>query len=248
MDIFPAIDICNGRVVRLLQGDYQQMTEYALTPLEAAQRFEAQGAACLHVVDLDGAKDGVPANFAAIAAITSRTRMFVEVGGGVRDEARLCRYLQAGAGRVILGTAAVRDLDLVQRLAAGYGARLAVGVDARGGRVAVSGWRELTELDSVAFCEQLAARGVRTVIYTDIARDGALAGTNLEIYARLKQIAGLDIVASGGVSTLDEVRALARAGVAGVVVGKALYAGMLALPELLAAAKETSEKARRDEC
>ena len=205
MELFPAIDIRGGHVVRLLRGDYQQETRYEMTPLAAAREFAAQGAKNLHVVDLDGAKDGQPANFDAIAEIAAQTGLFLEVGGGVRDAARLRDYLAAGAGRVILGTAAVRDPALVRRLAAEYGPQLAVGVDARDGRVAVAGWRELT------------ADGVRTVIYTDIARDGALCGVEPGLYARLQQIPGLAVVASGGVSSLEDIRRLAALELSGAL-------------------------------
>lgn len=242
MELFPAIDIRGGHVVRLLRGDYQQETRYEMTPLAAAREFAAQGAKNLHVVDLDGAKDGQPANFDAIAEIAAQSGLFLEVGGGVRDAARLRDYLAAGAGRVILGTAAVRDPALVRRLAAEYGPQLAVGVDARDGRVAVAGWRELTALDSVSFCEQLAADGVRTVIYTDIARDGALCGVEPGLYARLQQIPGLAVVASGGVSSLEDIRRLAALELSGAIIGRALYDGRLSLPAALAAAAAAANK------
>lgn len=236
MDIFPAIDLKDGRVVRLLQGDYGQVTAYPVSPVEAAEGFAAQGAKCLHVVDLDGAKDGELSNFPVVEAIVRATDMFVEIGGGIRDEARIRRYLDAGAGRVILGTAAVRDFEFLTAMASKYGPRLAVGVDARDGRVAVDGWCTVTELDGLTFCRRVRDVGVGTVIYTDISRDGAMAGTNLEIYRELVKIKGLSIVASGGVSFLPEIHALRDMGVHGVIVGKALYTGALDLREVLEAA------------
>ena len=236
MDIFPAIDLKDGRVVRLLRGDYAQVTAYAVSPVEAAEGFAAQGAKCLHVVDLDGAKDGELSNFPVVEAIVRATDMVVEVGGGIRDEARIRRYLDAGAGRVILGTAAVRDFAFLTEMASQYGPRLAVGVDARDGKVAVDGWCTVTELDGLDFCRRVRDVGVGTVIYTDIARDGAMSGTNLEIYRELVKIQGLSIVASGGVSFLPEIRTLRDMGVHGVIVGKALYTGALDLREVLEAA------------
>ena len=236
MDIFPAIDLKDGRVVRLLRGDYDQVTAYAVSPVEAAERFAAQGAKCLHVVDLDGAKDGELSNFPVVEAIVRATELFVEIGGGIRDEARIRRYLDAGAGRVILGTAAVRDFEFLTAMASKYGPRLAVGVDARDGKVAVDGWCTVTGLDGLDFCRRVRDVGVGTVIYTDISRDGAMSGTNLEIYRELVKIQGLSIVASGGVSFLPEIRTLRDMGVHGVIVGKALYTGALDLREVLEAA------------
>ena len=236
MDIFPAIDLKDGRVVRLLRGDYDQVTAYPVSPVEAAEGFAAQGAKCLHVVDLDGAKDGELSNFPVVEAIVRATDMFVEVGGGIRDEERIRRYLDAGAGRVILGTAAVRDFDFLTAMASKYGPRLAVGVDARDGKVAVDGWCTVTELEGLDFCRRVRDVGVGTVIYTDISRDGAMSGTNLEIYRELVKIQGLSIVASGGVSFLPEIRTLRDMGVHGVIVGKALYTGALDLREVLEAA------------
>ncbi len=240
MEIFPAIDLSGGKVVRLTRGDYNQMTVYNDDPAGAAREFAAAGARFLHVVDLDGAKEGTAANFAAIQAITEAADMFVEVGGGIRDEARIKKYLDLGVGRVILGTAAVKNFPFTEAMAAKYGDKIAVGVDAREGRVAVSGWLEETELDCEDFCRKLCAAGVQTVIVTDIARDGALSGTNLALYQRLANIAGLNVVASGGVSYPAEITKLAALGVAGVIIGKALYAGKLDLAECLQLAKEAA--------
>lgn len=237
MEIFPAIDLSGGKVVRLTQGDYQQMEVYGNDPVAAAQEFARQGANYLHVVDLDGAKDGTLANFAAIAEIVRNCDLRVEVGGGIRTEERIKKYLDLGVWRVILGTVAVRDFAFVERMAAQYPGQIVVGVDAREGRVAVSGWLEETGLQTLDFCWRCRDAGVQTVIVMDIAKDGALGGTNLQLYRELVQIDGLQVVASGGVSFAHELPALAELGVAGVIIGKALYSGRLSLPECLQAAR-----------
>lgn len=233
MEIFPAIDLSGGKVVRLTQGDYQQMEVYGEDPLKTAQEFARQGANYLHVVDLDGAKEGTLANFAAIEKIVKNCALRVEVGGGIRTEERIQKYLDLGVWRVILGTVAVRDFAFVERMAAKYPGRIAVGVDARRGRVAVAGWLEETQLQTLDFCRQCFEAGVQTVIVTDIEKDGALGGANLQLYRELTGIEGLQVVASGGVSFARELPALAEIGVAGVIIGKALYSGRLSLPECL---------------
>lgn len=237
MDIFPAIDISDGRVVRLQQGDYGQMTHYTISPLDAAKDFQSQGARFLHVVDLDGAKLGETTNFDTISQIAS-CDLFMEVGGGIRDEERIRNYLEAGAGRVILGTAALRQPQFLRDMVDKYGSRIAVGVDAREGKVAVSGWLDVTDVDSLDFCKQLSDWGVRTVIYTDIATDGMLSGPNREVYPKLTAIPRLDIVASGGVTSLDDVIALRKSGCRAAIIGKALYSGKIDLAKALAVAKE----------
>ena len=237
MKIFPAIDLRDGGVVRLLRGDYGQTTRYALDPVEVARGFEEKGASYLHVVDLDGALDGSLANFEVVRAIAQATGLFVEVGGGVRDLARVERYLEAGCARVILGTAAVTDPAFLNEALARFGAaHVVVGADLRDGQVAVKGWTEDTGLEGVAFCEDLRGRGVETVIVTDIACDGTLGGTNLELYRRLAALGGIEIVASGGITTLADVAALCDIGVGGAIIGKALYEGALDLSEALALA------------
>lgn len=236
MRIFPAIDLKGGSVVRLLRGDYGSVQRYEIDPPQAAADFEAAGARNLHVVDLDGAKDGALSNFDTVAAIVKATGMFVEVGGGIRDEARIEKYLSVGAGRVILGTAAVNDFPFLTQVVSRYGARIAVGVDAKNGLVATDGWLNVTSLNGVDFCKKLRDAGVDTVIYTDIAKDGALAGTNLAIYETLSRIEGLHIVASGGISYLREIEELAAMGIHGAIVGKAIYTGKLELRKVIAAA------------
>ena len=237
MHILPAIDLQNGQVVRLYQGDYNQKTVYSADPCAVAREFAAAGATQLHVVDLDGAKDGSLANFETVAALAAQGGLAIEVGGGIRTEERIQKYLALGAERVILGTVAVQDFAFTQKMAEKYGEQIAVGVDAKDGKVATHGWLEISALDGIGFCEQLAAAGVKTVIYTDIARDGAEQGSNLAIYRRLTQIPGLRVIASGGVSGLDEIRQLAGMGAWGAILGKALYTGRLDLAEAITAAK-----------
>ena len=238
MDIFPAIDISDGQVVRLRQGDYGQVTHYTISPLDAAKGFREQGATCLHVVDLDGAKLGQTTNFSTISRIAAESGLFLEVGGGIRDEDRVRRYLESGAGRVILGTAAVRDPEFLRAMVDKYGSRIAVGVDARDGKVAISGWLDVTDLDSLVFCRQMAEWGVKTVIYTDIATDGMLSGPNRQIYPQLTAIPDLDVVASGGVTSPEDVIELRQAGCRAAIIGKALYSGKIELATALALAKE----------
>ena len=233
MQIFPAIDLRGGRVVRLFQGDYDRETVYGQDPRAAAQKFLEAGAKYLHLVDLDGAREGAPANFDAIAAIVRQGGLYIEVGGGIRTEERIRQYLDLGVDRCILGTVAVKDFDFTARMARKYGDRIAVGVDARDGFVAVSGWKELSPQRGVDFCRRLRSAGVKTVIYTDISRDGAEQGTNLELYRELVQIEGLDITASGGVSSLEELRELEAMGVRAAILGKALYTGRLDLKTVI---------------
>lgn len=238
MQIFPAIDLSGGQVVRLYQGDYDKMTVYGQDPCAVARDFMAAGARYLHVVDLDGAKDGTLANFDSIAAIARQGGLYIEVGGGIRTEDRIRRYLDLGVGRCILGTIAVKDFDFTARMAQKYGDRIAVGVDARDGYVAVNGWKELSRERGVDFCRRLYDAGVGTVIYTDISRDGAERGTNLELYRQLAGIKGLKITASGGVSSLEELRQLKAAGTHAAILGKALYTGRLDLKTVIDAVQD----------
>ena len=233
MQIFPAIDLRGGQVVRLYQGDYDQETVYAADPCAVARDLLAAGARYLHVVDLDGARDGTLANFETIAALVRQGGLYIEVGGGIRTEERIRRYLDLGVGRCILGTIAVKDFAFTERMAQKYGDRIAVGVDARDGFVAVSGWKELSEERGVDFCRRLRDAGVKTVVYTDISRDGAEAGTNLELYRELAEIEGLDITASGGVSSIEELRELQTIGTKAAILGKALYTGRLDLKTVM---------------
>ncbi len=229
MQIFPAIDLRGGQVVRLYQGDYDQETVYGSDPCAYAREFIDAGAQYLHVVDLDGARDGTTANFDSIAAIAKQGGLYIEAGGGIRTEDRIRQYLDLGVGRCILGTVAVKDFAFTERMARTYGDQIAVGVDARDGYVAVNGWKEISREKGVDFCRRLRDAGVKTVIYTDISRDGAGQGTNLELYRELSEIEGLEITASGGVSSIEELRELERMGVRAAILGKALYSGRLNL-------------------
>jgi len=233
MQIFPAIDLRGGQVVRLYQGDYDKETVYAQDPCAVARDFMAAGAKYLHVVDLDGARDGTLANFTSIAAIARQGGLYIEVGGGIRTEERIRQYLDLGVGRCILGTIAVKDFDFTARMARTYGDQIAVGVDARDGYVAVNGWKELSAEKGVDFCRRLHDAGVGTVIYTDISRDGAEQGTNLEVYRELSKIEGLAVTASGGVSSLEELRQLEAMGTRAAILGKALYTGRLELKTVI---------------
>lgn len=228
MKIFPAIDLRDGKAVRLYQGDYDQMTVYSDSPVEVAKSFKAKGADCLHLVDLDGAKDGRLVNFDTIKEIVEEVDMYVEVGGGIRDEERIRQYLELGVGRVILGTIAVKDPEFLEAMVTKYGERIAVGVDARDGYVAVNGWKEITDRESFEFCRYLRDIGVKTVIYTDISRDGGLEGTNMEAYRKLQNIEGLEVTASGGISFEEEITALKDVAAA-AILGKAIYSGKLDL-------------------
>ena len=233
MQIFPAIDLSGGKVVRLYQGDYEKMTVYGADPCAVARDFMAAGAKYLHVVDLDGAKDGTLANFESISALAKQGGLYIEVGGGIRTEERIAKYLDLGVGRCILGTIAVKDFDFTRRMARKYGDKIAVGVDARDGYVAVSGWLETSKEKGVDFCRRLYDAGVQTVIYTDISRDGAEQGTNLALYRELAQIEGLNITASGGVSSIAELKELQAIGTHAAILGKALYTGRLELKEVI---------------
>ena len=229
MELLPAIDLRGGNVVRLFQGDSDKMTVYGEDPAAQARAFADCGARNLHVVDLDGAKDGTMANFDTIRSIVRATGLKVEVGGGIRTEERIQRYLELGVERCILGTVAVKDFDFTARMAQKYGSHIAVGVDARDGYVAINGWKELSAEKGVDFCRRLRDAGVQTVIYTDISRDGAEMGTNLELYRELTAIHGLNIIASGGISFEEELTQLEQMGVWGAILGKALYTGRLDL-------------------
>ena len=233
MKIFPAIDLSCGQVVRLYQGDYDQMTVYGSDPCAVAREFITAGAKYLHVVDLDGAKDGTLANFESIAAIAKQGGLYIEVGGGIRTEERIQQYLDLGVGRCILGTIAVKDFDFTARMAQKYGDRIAVGVDAWDGYIAINGWKELSSETGIEFCKRLRDVGVKTVIYTDISRDGAEKGTNLELYRELAKIDGLNITASGGVSSLEELKELQTIGTHAAILGKALYTGRLDLKTVI---------------
>jgi len=241
MKLFPAIDLIGGEAVRLVRGDYAKVTVYSHAPEEVARGFEECGAEYLHVVDLEGARDGSLANLETIKKIIDSTKLFVEVGGGIRSIETVEKYISAGADRVIIGTAAVTDPEFLEEAVAKYGERIAVGVDIKDGKVAIKGWTEKSELGCFEFCERLSALGVKTVICTDISKDGLLGGTNLELYAEMSEKFNMDITASGGVSSLDDIRKLSKMGMYGAILGKALYTGDVDLREALAAAAEVGE-------
>ncbi len=237
MLIFPAIDLYDGKAVRLYKGDYAQMTVYSENPPEIAEAFYKTGAGCLHLVDLEGAKTGETPNLETIKRIREAAPLFVEVGGGVRSMEVVERYLNAGIDRVILGTAAVTEPAFLREAVETYKERIAVGVDIKDGRVAIRGWTEKSALDAFDFCRELQNIGVQTVICTDISKDGAMQGTNRVLYGELSKAFSLNIVASGGVSTLDDVKALRALNLYGAIIGKAYYTGAIDLREALEAAK-----------
>ena len=231
MFLYPAIDLVGGKAVRLYKGDYAQMTVYSDDPVSVARDFQAAGAKHIHLVDLEGAKSGIPENLDTIQKIIQDTDLFVEVGGGVRTMETVDTYLSGGVNRVILGTAAVTDPDFLEAALAKYGERIAVGVDLKDGFVAIKGWTETSTLTADAFFEKMQSLGVRTVICTDISRDGAMKGTNRELYRQLSENYTIDLIASGGVSSLEDVKALAAMGLHGAIIGKAYYIGAIDLKE-----------------
>ena len=238
MIILPAIDLYDGKAVRLYKGDYAQMTVYSEDPLAVARDFEIAGASYIHMVDLAGARDGSTPNFDTVAAVARETGLQVEIGGGIRNMSTVARCFDAGVSRVILGTAAAEDDAFLQRALEAFGDAAAVGVDLLDGRVRTRGWEKDSAWTAEDFFEHLASLGVRTVICTDISRDGMLAGTNLELYARLNADYPMDLIASGGVSSLEDLRALKALGMAGAIVGKAYYTGNVTIPAALQALKE----------
>ena len=231
MKIFPAIDLFGGQAVRLYKGDYDQMTVYDPEPLNTVRKFEAAGAKNLHLVDLEGAKTGQTTNLPTIEKLAANTGLFIEVGGGIRNMDTVRRYLEAGASRVILGTAAVTDPDFLVAAVAAYGDKIAVGADLKDGKVAIKGWLETSQEGWEAFFDKMQALGVSTIICTDISKDGAMQGTNRELYKLLAQKYTMNIIASGGVSSLEDIQALKAAGVHGAIIGKAYYTGAIDLAQ-----------------
>ncbi len=236
MIVIPAIDLINGQVVRLFQGDYNKQEIFGKDPVAFAKQFEAAGAKWLHLVDLDGAKAGRPCNVEAIRAIAENTELSIELGGGLRDEKSVELAFSLGVQRVILGTAALRDPDWTKTMVERYQEKIAVGVDARDGKVAIEGWLSTSETDSFDFCVEMKKNGVKHIVYTDISKDGAGQGTNLEIYKKLQTIEGLFVTASGGVTSFEDINALRELQLYGAIVGKALYAGNIELSKAIEAA------------
>ncbi|MFI3254310.1 MAG: 1-(5-phosphoribosyl)-5-[(5-phosphoribosylamino)methylideneamino]imidazole-4-carboxamide isomerase [Eubacteriales bacterium] len=234
MELFPAIDLKDNKVVRLSQGDYDKVKIYSENVAEMAEEFLEKGAKNLHIVDLDGAKEGKPLNQEAISKILKVKGLFFEIGGGIRDEKRIADYLELGINRVILGTIATKNPDFVGEMVKKYGDAIAVGVDAKNEMVATHGWLENSGIPSFEFCQKMVDLGVSTIIYTDISKDGMLSGCDLPSYQRLCGISGLKVIASGGVSSLDELVKLKSMGCHGAIVGKAIYEGKISLTEALA--------------
>ena len=225
MILFPAIDLFEGKAVRLYKGDYAQMTVYSEHPEEIALDFAAKGATHAHLVDLEGAKSGTTPNLDTVLRIKEAAGLFCEIGGGIRSMDTVKTYLNAGLERVILGTAAVEDPVFLRKAVDAYGERIAVGVDVRDGCVAIKGWMEKSALQFMDFCREMEQLGVKTLICTDISRDGAMRGTNREMYRELSESLGLQITASGGVSTLEDVESLRKMNLYGAIIGKAYYTG-----------------------
>lgn len=247
MKIFPAIDLRDGKVVRLYQGDYDKMTVYGDDPVAVAKGFAAAGAEYLHVVDLDGAKDGDTPNSRIVGRLAAESGLKVEIGGGIRSEAVIKAYLDAGVYRVILGTVAVSDRDFTAEMIRKYGDKIAVGVDISQGKVAVCGWKQISDLSVDDIFARLTEDGVSCIICTDISKDGAMEGTNIALYRRLAKTYPVQIVASGGVSSLKDVEALAEIDIGGAIIGKALYTGAVDLKEAVAIAEKNAEKRRTEQ-
>jgi phosphoribosylformimino-5-aminoimidazole carboxamide ribotide isomerase len=241
MQIWPAIDLRGGKCVRLRQGDYQRETVYGDDPAEMARRWVSEGATCLHLVDLDGARDGAAANLQAVKAILAAVHVPCELGGGIRDEEAIEQLLNLGLARLVIGTLALKEPDWFRGVARKFPGQLALGIDAKSGLVATDGWLKTSTTRAVELARQFAGEPLAAIIYTDIARDGMLQGPNLEAMAEMNAAADVDVIASGGVTTADDVRKLAAIGMAGCIVGRALYEGTLKLGDALAAADKTKQ-------
>lgn len=237
MNIFPAIDLIDGKAVRLLKGDYDKKTVYNDNPLEVVKNFKAAGAKYLHLVDLDGAKNGTTDNFATVKQIAEEGGLFVEIGGGIRNIETVDKYFSVGVNRVIIGTAAVTNPEFLAEALAKYGEKIAVGVDIKDGFVAIKGWLEKSEFTLCEFCEKMEKMGVKYLICTDISKDGAMKGTNLEMYRDLSEKFNMNITASGGVSTLDDIKNLRMLNLYGAIIGKAYYTGAIDLSEAIGVAE-----------
>lgn len=237
MNIFPAIDLINGQVVRLLKGDYNQVTVFGNDPLSVAKDFEVAGAEFIHIVDLDAAKDGKVHNFDIIKSICEQTDLKVEIGGGIRSEEVIKQYIEAGVYRVILGTIAIKNPEFTKDMIKKYGERIAIGVDISEGLVAIHGWTEVSSVSCDEIFADLERAGAKCVICTDISKDGAMQGTNLSLYRDLSQKYSIDIVASGGVSSMEDVIALKEMNIYGAILGKALYTGAVDLSKAIEVAK-----------
>ncbi len=237
MLIFPAIDLYGGKAVRLYKGDYNQMTVYNDNPLSVAEDFRNQGATCLHIVDLEGAKTGETPNIETVKLLAKESGLFTEIGGGIRNIETADKYIEAGVDRIILGTAAVKDEAFLIECVKKYGDKVAVGADLKDGYVAIKGWTEKSEYDAYTFCEKMQKIGVKTLIITDISKDGAMQGTNLALYKELSEKFNIDITASGGVSSIDDVKKLSEMNMYAAIIGKAYYTGAISIKEAVEVAK-----------
>ena len=237
MNIFPAIDLVMGKAVRLFKGDYDQMTVYSDNPLEVAHDFESKGAEYIHLVDLEGAKDGTTPNIETVKKIAENTNLFTEIGGGIRNIETVEKYLNSGVDRVILGTAAVKDEAFLKKALEKFGDKIAVGIDIKDGFVAIKGWTENSGIDPYAFTEKMQNLGVKYIICTDVSKDGAMKGTNLELYRELSRNFRINITASGGVSSIKDVEELRKMDIYGAIIGKAYYVGAIDLKEAIEVAK-----------
>ncbi len=237
MLIYPAIDLFEGKAVRLFKGDYKQMTVYSENPPEIAENFASKGATHMHIVDLEGAKDGTTPNFETVLRIKQTSGLFCEVGGGIRSMETVDRYLSNGIDRVILGTAAVTEAGFVEKAVNAYGERIAVGIDIKDGMVAIKGWTEKSDLTAFDFCKRMQDIGVKTLICTDISKDGAMKGTNHELYSELMRRFDMDIIASGGVSGIEDIKRLRKENLYGAIIGKAYYIGAIDLSQAIEVAK-----------
>lgn len=237
MIILPAIDLLGRKAVRLLKGDYNQVTVYSDSPLEVAEKFKSFGATHIHMVDLDGAKYGTAPNMDIVAEVAEKTGLFIEIGGGIRSMEIVKKYIDAGISRVILGTAAICDEDFLKEAVKAYGEKIAVGADVKDGKIAVKGWLEQSDVTLDEFFLKMQDLGVKNIICTDISRDGAMRGTNLELYRELSAKYSLDITASGGVSSIEDVKRLREMNLYGAIIGKAYYTGAVDLKEAIEVAR-----------
>lgn len=237
MIILPAIDLLGRKAVRLLRGDYNQVTVYSDSPLEVAEKFKSLGATHIHMVDLDGAKYGTAPNMDIVAEVAEKTGLFIEIGGGIRSMETVKKYIDAGISRVILGTAAICDEDFLKEAVKAYGEKIAVGADVKDGKIAVKGWLEQSDVTLDEFFLKMQDLGVKNIICTDISRDGAMRGTNLELYRELSEKYSLDITASGGVSSIEDVKRLREMNLYGAIIGKAYYTGAVDLEEAIEVAR-----------
>ena len=237
MKIFPSIDIYEGKVVRLYKGDYSQMTVYSENPVEIAKAFKAQGADQIHIVDLEGARDGTTPNVEVVKKIKDETGLFCEIGGGIRSIEMIDAYIDAGLDRVILGTAALEDQDFLKKAIKMYGSKIAVGVDIKDRKVAIKGWVKTSNMDAFEFCKELQKIGVKTIICTDISKDGAMQGPNIRLYEKLNETFTFNVIASGGVSSIQDVLKLYEINLYGAIIGKAYYVGAIDLKKAIEVTK-----------